>query len=228
MIIKDFDKMRNIRKGLILTFVGLITLTSCDKFLDVNENPNAPGASTLPLSAKFPAAIVSTVNQETIQLNQIGAFFGGYWGTNNDGNSSFYDFKTYNGPSIRNQRGGVPVWENGFNNILYFQLIKDEALSSGDRFYIGASKIMQGWLFLRLVDVYNNIPFDEAAKGTEFKAPKYEDGKSVYQKAVNLITEGIQDVKNPPEVGVRKDDIIFKVNKSKWEIGRASCKEKVS
>lgn len=216
MIIKDFDKMRNIRKGLILTFVGLITLTSCDKFLDVNENPNAPGASTLPLSAKFPAAIVSTVNQETIQLNQIGAFFGGYWGTNNDGNSSFYDFKTYNGPSIRNQRGGVPVWENGFNNILYFQLIKDEAFSSGDRFYIGASKIMQGWLFLRLVDVYNNIPFDEAAKGTEFKAPKYEDGKSVYQKAVNLITEGIQDVKNSPEVGVRTDDIIFKGNKSQW------------
>lgn len=213
---KGFDKMRNIKQILIIAFIGLATLTSCDQFLDVNDNPNAPGASTLPLSAKFPAAIVSTVNQETIQLNQIGAFFGGYWGTNNDGNSSFYDLKTYNGPSIRNQRGGIPVWENGFNNILYFQLIKDEAFASGDRFYVGASKIMQGWLFLRLVDVYNNIPFDEAAKGTDFKSPKYEDGKSVYQKALNLITEGILDVKNSPDVGVRTDDIIFKGNKEQW------------
>src|SRR5690606_7899290 len=202
--------MKNIKQGLILALIALTALTSCEKFLDVNDNPNDPGESTLPLSAKFPAAVVSTVNQEAIQLNQIGAFFGGYWGTNNDGSSSFYDFKTYNGPSIRNQRGGVPVWENGYNNILYFQLIKEEAETEGDRFYAGASKIMQGWLFLRLVDVYNNIPFDEAAKGTQFNAPKYESGKTVYQKAVNLISEGIQDIKASPEVGSRTDDVIFK------------------
>jgi len=208
--------MKNIKQGIILALVALTTFTSCEKFLDVNDNPNDPGQATLPLSAKFPAAVVSTVNQEAIQLNQIGAFFGGYWGTNNDGSSSFYDFKTYNGPSIRNQRGGVPVWENGYNNILYFQLIKEEAETEGDRFYAGASKIMQGWLFLRLVDVYNNIPFDEAAKGTQFNAPKYESGKTVYQKAVNLISEGIQDIKASPEVGSRTDDVIFKGDKVKW------------
>src|SRR5690606_32552987 len=208
--------MISIKRAMIVGWVMITSLTSCDKFLDVNDNPNGPGVSTLPLSAKFPAALVSTVNQEAIQLNQIGAFFGGYWGTNNDGSSSFYDLKTYNGPSIRNQRGGIPVWENGFNNILYFQLIKEEADVVGDRFYSGTSKIMQGWLYLRLVDVYNNIPFDEAAKGTEFNTPKYEDGKTVYQKAVSLITAGIQDVKSSPEIGSRTDDIIFKGNKTLW------------
>lgn len=201
---------------LIGALVLLVTLSSCEKFLDVNDNPNAPGAPTLPLSAKFPAALVSTVNQEVLQLNQIGGFFGGYWGTSNNGSSSFYDMKTYNGPGIRNQRGGIPVWENGFNNILYFELIKDEALASNDRFYVGTAKIMQGWLFLRLVDIYNNIPFDEAAKGTQFNAPKYEDGKTVYQKAINLITEGIQDVKNSAVAGVRSDDVIFKGDRAKW------------
>src|SRR5690606_30039682 len=175
--------MRTIRYTLLLLILIASTLSSCKKFLDVNENPNEPGAPTLPLAAKFPAALVSTVNQETLQLNQIGAFFGGYWGTNNQGNSSFFDLKTYNGPGIRNQRGGIPVWENGYNNILYFQLIKHEAISSGDMFYAGASKMMQGTIIVRLVDVYNNIPFDEAAQGTEFNAPRYEEGKTVYQKA---------------------------------------------
>lgn len=198
--------------GLVL----ISSLTSCDKFLDVNNNPNGPGATTLPLSAKFPAALVSVANQEAIQLNQIGAFFGGYWGTNNDGTSAFYDLKTYNGPSIRNQRGGIPVWENGFNNILYFQLIEDEANAINDLFYSGTSKIMKGLLFLRLVDVYNNIPFDEAGQGSKFNAPKYEEGKIVYQKAVNLITEGIRQVKNSPEIGIRNDDVIFKGNKVQW------------
>ena len=208
--------MISIKKVIIVGLVMVTSLTSCEKFLDVNDNPNGPGVSTLPLSAKFPAALVSTVNQEAIQLNQIGAFFGGYWGTNNDGSSSFYDLKTYNGNSIRNQRGGIPVWENGFNNILYFQLIEDEANEAGDRFYTGTSKIMKGLLFLRLVDVYNNIPFDEAAKGTAFNSPDYENGKVVYQKAVNLITEGIQDVKNSSDVGSRNDDIVFKGNKVQW------------
>src|SRR5690606_17189285 len=155
-------------------------------------------------------------NQEALQLNQIGGFFGGYWGTSNNGSSSFYDLKTYNGPSIRNQRGGIPVWENGFNNILYFQLIRDEAVAKQDYFYAGASKIMQGWLFLRLVDVYNNVPFDEAGKGTGFTTPRYEEGQVVYQKAINLITEGIEDVKNSQVIGVRMDDVLFKGDHVRW------------
>lgn len=208
--------MKNIKNRWIVALLFIVVFSSCKKFLDVNDNPNDPGASTLPLSAKFPAALVSTVNQEVLQLNQIGGFFGGYWGTSNNGSSSFYDLKTYNGSSIRNQRGGIPVWENGFNNILYFQLIKDEATAANDRFYMGASKIMQGWLFLRLVDVYNNIPFDEAAKGSAFNAPKYEDGKTVYQKAINLITEGIKDIKSSSEIGVRTDDVLFKGDRLKW------------
>ncbi len=208
--------MKTIKNRWIAVLLIVTVFSSCEKFLDVNDNPNDPGVTTLPLSAKFPAALVSTVNQETLQLNQIGGFFGGYWGTSNNGSSSFYDLKTYNGSSIRNQRGGIPVWENGFNNVLYFQLIKDEATAANDRFYAGASKIMQGWLFLRLVDVYNNIPFDEAAKGSSANAPKYEDGKTVYQKAVNLITEGIHDIKNSSEIGVRSDDVLFKGDRQKW------------
>ncbi len=207
--------MNTIIKIMMLGMV-ITLLTSCEKFLDVNDNPNKPGATTLPLSAKFPAALVETVNQEQGQLNQIGALWGGYWGTNNQGFDLFFDLKTYNGPAIRNQRDGIPVWENGFNNILYFQLIKEEALEANELFYVGTAKIMQGWIFLRLVDVYNNIPFDEAVKGTEFITPKYEEGEIVYQKAVNLITEGINEVKNSAIIGARADDLIFKGDRIKW------------
>ena len=213
--IRNFRKMNKVSKWM-LSILLITVFTSCEKFLDVNDDPNKPGVTTLPLSAKFPAALVSTVNQEVLQLNQIGGFFGGYWGTSNNGSSSFYDLKTYNGPSIRNQRGGIPVWENGFNNILYFQLIREEAIVNEDYFYAGASKIMQGWLFLRLVDVYNNIPFDDAVQGTRIKTPRYEDGKVVYEKAINLITEGIDDVKKSQAIGLRADDVLFKGDRILW------------
>lgn len=215
LMMKKFRTMNRLRIGM-LAILLITAFTSCEKFMDVNDDPNKPGGTTLPLSAKFPAALVSTVNQEVLQLNQIGGFFGGYWGTSNNGSSSFYDLKTYNGPGIRNQRGGIPVWENGFNNILYFQLIREEATAKQDYFYAGASKIMQGGLFLRLVDVYNNIPFDEAAKGTGFNRPHYEEGEVVYQKAISLITEGIEEVKKSQAIGVRTDDVLFKGDRTLW------------
>ncbi len=207
-------------KSLIKIFTAfsfVAILGSCDDFFDVNENPNDPAATTLPLKAKLPAALVSTVRQETLQLNQIGALWGGYWGTTNEGISMFVDMKTYNGPAIRHQRDGVPVWENGYANMLYYKLILDEAEQQNSLFYAGVSKIMLGWHFMRLVDMYDAIPFDDALAGTDRPTPAYEDGESVYRKSIALISAGIQDVKNAvPGTEAGSDDVIFNGNRVLW------------
>jgi len=205
------------------SFIALMViggfLSSCEKYLDVNENPNQPGSATLPLSAKLPAALVSMAIQESGQINQIGAFWGGYWGTTNEAISQFIDLKTYNGPAIRHQRDGIPVWENGYANLLYFQLIKEEAEEKDEFFYAGVSRIMQGWIFLRLVDLYDGVPFNDALQGTDFINPAYEDGKTVYEKAINLITEGIRQVRESSAGSVidpGPNDVLFKGDKTLW------------
>ncbi len=204
-------------KQIFIYITIVLSFTSCKKFLDVNEDPNKPVSGTLPLKAKFPAALVSTMNQETGQLNQIGALWGGYWGTNNDGLASFIDLKTYNGPALRHQRDGIPVWEDSYTNLMYYQLIREEADLSGMHFYAGAAKIMQGWHFLRLVDIYNNVPFEDALKGTREPTPVYEDGKTVYEKSIALISQGIQDIKNTvPGTEAGSEDIMFQGDKTKW------------
>src|SRR5690606_32447474 len=198
-------------------FAGFATLllSACTDFLDVNDNPNAPVSENLQLNAKLPAALVATVNQETGQLNQLGALWGGYWGTTSEGINMFFNQKTYNGPGMRDVRDGYPVWETSYTNLLYYQLIKEQAEDEGSLFYMGVAKIMQGWHFLRLVDIYNNVPFEEALQGTEFSTPQYESGEAVYQKSLDLISEGIEDLKNAPagtEAG--NDDVLFKGNKT--------------
>lgn len=203
------------RIAVIISSIAI--LGSCEDFLDVNENPNSPAVTTLPLKAKLPAALVSTANQETLQLNQIGALWGGYWGTTNEGISMFVDLKTYNGPAIRHQRDGIPVWENGFTNMLYYKLILEEAEQQNALFYSGVAKVMLGWHFMRLVDVYDAIPFEDALEGTNHPTPRYEDGQSVYEKSVDLITAGIQDLKNTvPGTEAGKDDVIFNGNRILW------------
>ena len=204
------------KKILQLVLVAALTV-SCSEFLEVNNNPNAPVNENLSLSAKLPAALVSTVNQETGQLNQIGAFWAGYWGTTSEGVNLFVDLKSYNGPAIRHQRDGIPVWEDGYTSLLYYQLIREQAQTEGALFYAGIAKIMQGWHFTRLVDLYNNLPFDDALQGTLHPTPRYEEGKTVYEKSIHLISAGIEDLKNAPAgVGPGADDILFKGNKALW------------
>ena len=208
--------MTNKYIAIVAIFAGIF-LSSCEGFLDVNDNPNAPVSENLALSAKLPAALVATVNQETGQLNQLGALWGGYWGTTSEGINMFFNQKTYNGAGLRDVRDGYPVWETSYTNLLYYQLIREQAEEEGALFYQGIAKIMQGWHFLRLVDIYNNVPFEEALQGTEYSTPAYEPGQSVYEKSVNLITEGIQDLKNAPSgTEASSDDILFKGNKALW------------
>lgn len=207
------------KKSILYTLALLIGMqfTACDAFLDVNSNPNSPISDNLPLSAKLPAALVATVNQETLQINQIGGFWGGYWGTSNEGANVFFDLKTYNGPGLKSQREGIPVWENGYNNILYFRLIQTEAEANGELFYAGVSKIMQGWIFLRLVDFYNNIPFDQAAQGTNFLNPEYENGQVVYDKSLDLINQGMADLKSSTTpTSANAGDVMFAGNTNLW------------
>jgi hypothetical protein len=205
-------------KTILLTLLATVFVaSSCDEFLDVNDNPNSPIDETLPISTKLTAALVSSVNQEAGQLNQIGALWGGYWGTTNEGISMFVDMKTYNGPAIRHQRDGIPVWENAYTTMLYYKLIWEEAEREEAVFYAGIAKIMLGWHFMRLVDIYDGVPFDEALALTSFPTPRYEDGKSVYEKSIALITEGIADIKSAAagtEAG--NDDLLFKGNKTMW------------
>src|SRR5690606_5523116 len=177
--------MNNIfQKTIFFTFCVLL-FAGCEGYLDVNDNPNDPVSENLELSAKFPAALVATVNQETGQLNQLGAFWGGYWGTTSEGINLFFNQKTYNGQGMRDVRDGYPIWETSYTTLLQYQLIKEQAEEEGALFYAGASKIMQGWHFMRLVDIYNNLPFDDALQGTNKSTPGYEPGKQVYEKAID-------------------------------------------
>src|SRR5690606_26373647 len=129
----------------------------------------------------------------------------------------FFNQKTYNGQGMRDVRDGYPIWETSYTTLLQYQLIREQAEVEGALFYAGASKIMQGWHFMRLVDIYNNLPSDDALQGTNQSTPRYEAGQQVYEKAMDLITEGIADIKNAPAgLGAGNDDVLFKGDKALW------------
>ncbi|MFZ5431153.1 MAG: SusD/RagB family nutrient-binding outer membrane lipoprotein [Bacteroidota bacterium] len=209
-------KSNNFYKTIVILFTILIS-ASCGDFLDVNDNPNAPVGSNLTLNAQLPAALAGTVNQETDQLNLLGSLWGGYWGTTAEGINLFFNQKAYSGQGLRDVRDGYPVWETSYLLLLQYQLIRDQAEKEGELFFLGITKIMQGWHFLRLVDTYNHIPYEEALQGTKKATPAYEPGEQVYKKSIDLITSGMNDITSAgSSMSPGNSDILFKGNRTLW------------
>lgn len=213
----------------ITTVVMIGAISSCSKFLDVNENPNAP--SDVPVEQLLPNVLVSSVNIEIIgisnspgvsgSLNQLGSVWGGYWSKATDGPSAASLFlleETYAVEAMASDRDGRNFWEDIYRILTNYRNIETKAVQGGDLAYAGIAKIMQGWHFMRLVDLYDNIPFDEALQGTDNATPAFEDGKVVYEKSINLITSGISDIKSAAALSKHPatDDILFAGDLSRW------------
>ncbi|GHE28365.1 SusD/RagB family nutrient-binding outer membrane lipoprotein [Sphingobacterium griseoflavum] len=207
--------MRTIIFKIGLFAIVLTAAVSCNDFLDVNIDPNSPVKENLSLHAKLPAALVVSAHYEATTLNQIGGMWGGYWGTSNEGVNAFTALKMYNGPAIRDTRDGIAVWESTYNNLLYYKEILDQANAEDARFYAGIAKIMMAHHYFTLVDFYNNVPFDDALKGSAVLHPRYEAGQDVYQKSIQLINDGIEDVKVASLLPTT-DDVLFRGDKVKW------------
>ncbi|QNL49616.1 SusD/RagB family nutrient-binding outer membrane lipoprotein [Olivibacter sp. SDN3] len=201
--------MKNI-KYIIASIAVSVFCSACNKFLDVNNNPNAPVEGNLPLSATLPGALVATANEEAGTVNQLGSFWAGYLGTTSEGVGLFRREKEYNGPLIRHQRDGIHFWENGYVNLEQYRLLQAQAAQENQPFYIGISKVMQALVFMRLVDFYNNIPFDDALQGTDTPSPSYNTGQEVYERSVAYLSEAVTDFRQVNEARIANSgDIMF-------------------
>ncbi|GBU08446.1 hypothetical protein AwDysgo_17770 [Bacteroidales bacterium] len=226
------------KKIIVLFTIVLLTITSCSDFFDINDNPNKP--ANVPVDQLLPNAMVKSMNIEILglsngpgvltsnslsvnnSLNQLGCVWAGYWSkaTNGPNASSFFRLEeTYAVNSMSIDWGGYPFWEDTYKILTNYKNIENIAAKDNDLVYVGISKIMQAWHFMRLVDLYNNVPFDDALQGTLNAAPKFESAEDIYAKSINLITAGINDMKMADQVGSKKpanDDIMFKGNIKLW------------
>ena len=192
---------------------------SCEKYLDINKDPNNPVEEYISVEQRLPAAIYHTALQEVTQLNQLGSFWGGYWGTSTEGSNTYKKEQLYNGPAIMAKRDGIPIWENGYTYLNYYELLKLDAEGEGAPAYKAIAMIMQAWHYLRLVDTYGDIPFTQALQGQKFPRPVYDDGADVYKASIDMLSSAIELLGRSPlpsEKRPGKDDILFNGDLGKW------------
>ncbi len=177
----------------ILTAVILFTvgLTSCEKYLDINTNPDAIPATNPPVAQLLTNA----------QLNQANDAGGDFWrfsglivqyvsGQASQPNQT-YEYGRYNitGSDQNN------LWANAYSSTLNdLEFVITNSVSGGSPHYSGVAKIMKAYEYQLIVDTWGDVPFSETQKLLENKTPKYDKAEDIYKALITLLNEGIVEV----------------------------------
>lgn len=161
--------------------------TGCQKFIDVNTNPNL-ATVTSPVLVFTNAQNVYAASFAT-DGNIMGSFWGGYW-AHSTSFTTGNNFKTYDFTN-----GDFNYWGNILDNIYDFQYVINNADKEKVPYLKGPSKVVKALRYQELVDLYGNAPYSEAFKGIDVFQPRYDKAEDIYDSLVILLDDAIADLK---------------------------------
>jgi hypothetical protein len=185
----------NMRKIILVFAIFATGMVSCKKnLLDINEDPNRATFSTPQLTMPLALEGAGRVTQRAFMGNI--SMWIGYHATPS-GFSKPNETYTYD---ISNTYLSG-LWDDLYNNIADFDYIEKKALEQNLPVYRAIAKVMKAYDFHQLVDLWGNVPYSEALKGDKNIAPKYDDGKLIYDDLIKQIDSAILIFKLPSTAG---------------------------
>jgi Starch-binding associating with outer membrane len=190
----------------------LLGLSSCEKYLDVNINPNNP------TNVEAALRLAPMQNQFVLGLQFDARYIGRYiqnWHFYAAGDS--WDLHGY----VRNSDAGGEIWRNfywkGGQNMV--ELLKEaEANQRWD--YLGVGQIMNAWGWQMLTDIHGEVILKEAFIDPLKSQFNYDSQEDVYKEVDRLCLEGIKNLANTSgkasQAQLARGDILYKGDASKW------------
>jgi len=177
------------KKILNVILIGAVAVgfASCKKYLDINTNQNSATSSTPALV--LPQAIVGTA-AITQSLNSAYYFPGGFsaniFGVGGYGAGVTY---AYTAGSF------VTGFSSSYDNATDYQYVIDNTSADPALAYSTAiARIMKAFVFARIVDQYNDVPYTEAVKGNAVLTPKYDKAEDIYKDLIAQLTASIDAI----------------------------------
>lgn len=203
------------KRSIIALLAGVVMVSSCKKYLDINTNANQATSATpelvLPLAITATASDLSGYNTYGSQLGGYSANAGGYGGF---GEAISYAFSsgTFTG-----------LWSGNYNNLEDYHYIITSTDGQAPTYnnFNAAAKIMTALNFELLVDAYNDVPFSEALKGKDNLTPKYDKAEDIYPALADMLDSAIKRINDASTAaGVKPlgtSDVLFGGDMTKWK-----------
>lgn len=197
-------KYKKIVFGLLLVATSF---TACNKELDsLLTNPNYPSTSTADVD---------------LYLNKIQLDFNGFFNSasGNAGPLARINY-AWGGPFYRN--GSSPAGSDGLWYTAYSSIFSNVdamiPLAASQKKFIqsGMARVMKAYTLGTMVDLFGDIPYSEAVKGTDNTTPGVDGGAKVYAEVQKILDSAIIDLNNTSAASAPKVDLYYAGSKAKW------------
>jgi len=196
-------------KKLLIFTILLLSISSCEKFLDVNEDLDSPYTSTpnylLP-------SVIANMATSIYDHGETDAYF-----TQQVGTLSGYHREKDRWDYLVAHR--IPQWRRHFHDIsINAKHVIQSAQRENSSNYEGVANIIYAFSVLTSTDMFGDMPFSESLTGNP--APKYDDQSFIYDEALKILTNTItlleQTDLNTSRKMTSTEDNLFGGNINKW------------
>jgi hypothetical protein len=210
-------KLKNIITTSTLA-VLLIAVAGCSKEkFDINSNPDAVTDISVTPSVLLPGALQSTATNVVSEWWFISWWMG--HGARSGSYQSLNEEETY---AFTNDFHSA-IWTGLYANANNYNIMINKAKEKGQGTYEAIGRIMKSHNFQILTDVYGNIPYTDAFKGTTAPTPAYDKSVNIYNAifaeldaAIVLLNDAAatDEAKNPD---IATADLVFEGNTTMWK-----------
>lgn len=200
------------KKFSLISFIAIsiLAINGCKKsYFDLSANPNSSSTATPALV--LTNAMATTGTFPIVQFQFVSGWMG-YWAPSGSYAINNQDVASYS----QTTAFGDGLFRSVYDNLGDYEFIEREATKTNSSFYIAAAKVMKAYDYQILVDVFNNVPYTEALKGTANLTPKYDNGQFIYEDLAKQLDAAVVLFKRTDAIGTAASDIMFKGNNSQW------------
>lgn len=194
---------------IILTTLMVVGLCGCEKYLDINDDPNVP---TIAEPSKLLTGAQVSLGQIFSQDNFIG----------NGMLSYVHQLVSRENAQYNMLASGTMgnTWWWAYANV---KTNLDELISTseenGNLYYAGIAKLLNAYTFSVMVDIWGSIPYSEN-NVPGIIHPKIDTDTEIYNSLISQIDDAIANLNDPDASNIQRpgnDDLIYGGNIAKWK-----------
>lgn len=194
--------MKKLSKFII---IAAVALSGCSKgYFDINQNPNSSTNASVDLVLANALKTTAGFQITSGNITTLSEWMN-FWAP-----SGSYALNSSDGASYKQTTDfGDPIWTAFYRNLEDYDYVEKTAIANGQYFYTAAAKTMKAYVFQQLVDLFNNIPYTEALKGTANLLPKYDKGIDIYTALSTDLGAAVTLFQRADAVSVIGEDVLF-------------------
>ncbi len=168
--------------------VTVVSLSSCEKYLDINQNPNA--ANQPPIKGLLANASYGTATN-IFRVSDLTSYYCQYLASpNTAGAADVYD-----------NIDASSTWTGIYDIMTDLYDMRQLAEQNGLNAYLGVSDILMALHLNLLTNIWGDVPYSEAFVGTQNLVPKFDNQQSLFDTCISLLDNGIAALQQPDADG---------------------------